>query len=210
MKKSVIVVDLDGTLSNVNTFHAFVGFLVKQSFCKLKWLWLVAIFFWSGLRMLKLISHSRWKFEILKNCQNKNVPIDQFVNNLHKTINQFILDEIEKYDYRILATAAPELYVARLSEKYRFSDYSATIFQGGFLSFSENKQGIKYGNVKKMLEKLQKDSIDLFMTDHIDDALLISEAKKSWLINADKSLKKYIEKQKLEDVIVYISLENKI
>lgn len=207
MKKSVIVVDLDGTLSKSNTFHAFIRYILKKSFKSLDWLWFFKILFWSGFRAFKLISHKRWKFQILKDCTGKKIDVEAFLYHIHKTINKFILDEIKNYQVSILATAAPELYAISLAKKYHFTHYSATVFNQKYTFFTENKQLTKFNNVKQLLANIQNETIDLLITDHIDDKELISDAQKSWLINPDELLKRYVNNHNLIKNVKYIYLK---
>ena len=209
MKKSIIVIDLDETLSKINTFHAFIYHIIKQSFSTFNWYWLLKILFWSTLRTTKSITHKKWKYEIIKCSQNQKINLEEFVRRIHKTINPFVLNEIEKYDFSILATAAPSLYAAELAKKYLFTHYIATEFRSEYSQFSENIQEEKFNNVKKTLNYLSINKIDLFVTDHIDDALLVQFAQQSWLINADENLKHFINEHHLEERVKYIDLNAK-
>lgn len=209
MKKSVIVVDLDGTLSKNNTFHAFVCHILRQSFKYFDWYLLLKIVFWSGLRAWKLVPHKRWKYEILKGVQNKNINLDIYVEDVNLSVNQFVLDKMKNFDYQILATAAPELYATKLAEKYQFTHCVATKHTPKYIDYSENIRLTKFKNVNKILEQCSVNEIDLLVTDHIDDAALIRFARKSWLVNADQKLKNFIKEHKLGHRVKYIDVNEK-
>lgn len=200
-----VVVDLDGTLYKGNTFHAFIFFIFKQAFKQIDVFWLVSIVFWTKLRIIKLISHKKWKYQILKSCNNKKIHIDCFVASLQKKMQPFILNEIKHYETRILATAAPEIYALAVSKKYQFTHCSATMNANFFEDFSENCKGNKFNNVQKILQQTNSSTINLMITDHLDDALLIKSAEKSWLINANEKLKKFIYDNNLTNCVTYIN-----
>ena len=206
---TVTVVDLDGTLCQCNTFHAFVFYLMKQAFRYGNILLLAKIILWTGLRTIRIIPHKRWKFQLLKNNQNKKIDLDNFVNTLQPKLNQFVIEESKKYNIRVLATAAPELYAQKIAEKYNFTHIVATKTSEKYSDFRENIQSTKFKQVKALLKELSVSDIDLIFTDHIDDALLIKDAKKSWLINANQVLKAYVKAENLSHQVKYIEVNEK-
>ncbi|WKW45650.1 hypothetical protein P3875_07610 [Myroides sp. JBRI-B21084] len=202
---NIIVVDLDGTLYKGNTFHVFVIYIFKQAIYNFNLFWFVYLVFWTKLRFFKLISHKKWKYQLLKSCNNKEINTKYFVTCLDKNIEQYILNETNNYKISILATAAPSLYAIEIAKKYNFSYCVATEFTESYQNFKENIQEQKFINVQKLLQTLNNEGIDLMITDHLDDALLIKHAKKSWLINANEKLKKYINENNLTNYTTYIN-----
>ncbi len=204
MNTKVVVVDLDGTLSKSNTFHLFVRFLLKQTWARFALLNLFAIFFFSLLRAFKLITHKRWKYQILRIAYTQNWPVDAFIETLQPTLNQNILENINKFEYRILATAAPSFYADILAKKYDFTHCVATDYSQDDQGFIENFSQEKLRRVQQCLQQYSLKQIDLLMTDHIDDAPLIGMAQQTWLFNADNRLRDFVTQQNLTKQVKYI------
>lgn len=204
MNTKVVVVDLDGTLSRSNTFHLFVRFLLKQAWARFALFNLFAIFFFSLLRVFKLITHKKWKHQILRIAYTQKWSVDVFIETLQPTLNQSILEDINKFEHRILATAAPVFYADRLAKQYNFTHCVATDYSQDYQRFVENFGQEKLRRVQQYLQQHSLKQIDLLMTDHIDDAPLISIAQQNWLFNADERLRDFVTQQNLTKQVKYI------
>lgn len=202
--KSVIVVDLDGTLSNINTFHAFIKHILILALKTFDIMWGINIIFWTLIRGIKIISHKKWKYEILKFSYRKNTEKYKFIDDLSTTINKDILKKLNDYDVRILATGAPSIYVELLAKKYGFTHWCATSYNSSYTVFFENLRLSKYKTVQKILSNLKMNKIDLLVTDHIDDAELILYAKSVLLFRANKELVTFVENNKIGLKVNYI------
>ena len=66
MKQRVLVIDLDGTLYSINTFHYFIRYIIRFCLRNLKLRTLAVILLAGFLRGFKLITHARMKFLILR------------------------------------------------------------------------------------------------------------------------------------------------
>lgn len=157
------IVDLDGTLVSCNSFTKFVKFL----YCKYPSLRmrLVPIVL---RRKLRLISHHQAKEEII----NLALPvistqaISEFVDSLMRYVNDGVVDMTANIPRKILATAAPEIYVKIIAQRMGFSEYCAT--RPGL---PENCGEEKLRNVLKL--GVVFDENTLVITDSSDDAPLM-------------------------------------
>lgn len=157
------IVDLDGTLVSCNSFTKFVKFLFhKYPSLRLR---LAAIVL---RRKLRLISHHQAKEEII----NQVLPVisakelSEFVDSLIQYINNGVVDMTANFPRRILATAAPEIYVKIIAQRMGFSEYCAT--RPGL---PENCGEEKLRNVLKL--GVIFDGNTLVVTDSYDDAPLM-------------------------------------
>ena len=181
----VLVIDLDGTLMSVNTFHYYIKFIC---YSYLKLLKLKSLFLILGvvvLRVFKIVSHSVMKFEILKIVETTDsLDHESFVVNLLKFLNPILEIKQGDFDLKILATAAPENYSKIIAEKLDFDYCIATNSKDKLENIRENK----LHNVKCLLKKINKTHVDLFISDHIDDLPLFNYSKSIILVNPDINL----------------------
>lgn len=157
------IVDLDGTLVSCNSFTKFVKFL----FCKYPTLRL-RLFAFVLRRKLRLISHHQAKEGII----NLALPVisakavSEFVDSLIQYINDGVVDMTANFPRRILATAAPEIYVKIIAQRMGFSEYCATRH-----GMPENCGEEKLRNVLKL--GVVFDENTLVITDSNEDAPLM-------------------------------------
>ena len=127
VNKKVLVIDLDGTLYRINTFHFFIKYLLnfslKKLHVKLLYTLLKAIF----LRLLKIVNHSKMKFLILKAIKEYDeIDMEGFVSSLKEYRNQLQILEDDTFGIKILATAAPDCYAKIIALNERFDVCLAT------------------------------------------------------------------------------------
>lgn len=153
------VIDLDGTLVRCNSFTEFVKFL----FCRLpsRRLEIIGIVL---LRKLRLISHHEAKERIvaIAECTLSDADIDEFAESLTGYVNPEVMEMVAEAERKILATAAPEIYVRAFAVKMNIPEYTATR-----KGYEENKGTVKLESVKKMGVVFGEGT--LVITDHSDD-----------------------------------------
>lgn len=178
--KKAIVVDLDGTLLAANTFRDYLKFSYGEAFRTLHLQICCLLLFYAILRILRLISHAKMKYYILKITQNFVVEerIDRFVDLEMKKVRAEVIEILEEHkrigSISILATAAPENYALPLSKRFYFDDCCATpIVHTAFVEWHENKGTEKLKNVLNILEKRHA-QLDVVVTDHKDDLPLLN------------------------------------
>lgn len=211
MSKKVLVVDLDGTLYNINTFHFFLKHLVKHYVKHLKLIALFDIFCLFSLRGLKIISHSYLKYRVLKKLNKSTFDCNEFISQLEK--HKCYIKELSNamFDLKILATAAPTYYAKEIAKRDGFDICLGTNFpEGSYNSFIENKKEVKKQNVLKCLKENNVKSINLFITDHSDDAPLLKIAKKNIIVSPDVKFNKWLNQNliKFEARKLELFLEN--
>ena len=121
--KKVIIMDLDGTLSKVNTFTLFVKVFFRMS--------AVSRLNLTGIvlaRKLRFISHAGAKQRIVSLFRRKGdgAIIEKTVEKIVANIRHDLLRIALASDLSVLATAAPSLYARTLAERLGFGDVVAT------------------------------------------------------------------------------------
>ena len=195
MDKKVLVVDLDGTLYRCNTFHKFLKFLAKHYWVNFQFIALARLLSNIVLRGLRAISHRRLKYNILASLRNSSIDLQPFVSSLAPYLNTIKEISDETYAIRILATAAPSCYAEVLSEKHKFTICLGTENPDkGFASFRENINENKRASLEQYLKSQNLNTVDICITDHIDDAPLIKLSKHSIIYNPDSEFRNWLNK----------------
>ena len=119
--------DLDGTLSKVNTFTLFVKVFFRMS--------AVSRLNLTGIvlaRKLRFISHAGAKQRIVSLFRRKGdgAIIEKTVEKIVANIRHDLLRIALASDLSVLATAAPSLYARTLAERLGFGDVVATPPEG--------------------------------------------------------------------------------
>lgn len=194
-----VVVDLDGTLLNTNTFHKWIFFCLRKSLF-FNIIDTVKILYFIILRLCRIDTHKQLKYNILKITEKENyiVLINDFLISLEKYINNEVLEFLEdKNGTYILATAAPEIYTKHISKKYNFNFEVSTpsIYKKDWY---ENIKNIKKENLFKLLKKENVTfNIDIFFTDHHDDIYLARISRKTILVNPSSKTIKVFDDSKI-------------
>ncbi len=198
------MIDLDGTLYATNTFHQFVKYLLTRSAKSLDLLLTFRILLFMTFRMLKIISHSRLKYNVLGSIKNKsyldNVEFVESIGGYKRDISKLYNEE---YNLKILATAAPACYSKIIAKDHKFDACIATEnpYSRHLLRFENSKEN-KKKNVVSYLKTKGLGTIDLFITDHIDDLSLIKISKKNIIINPDKHFEKTLQSLDIQYEVV--------
>ena len=201
----ILVVDLDGTLYDCNTFHKYLIFRLKVSVRNYDLISLVVLGAIIFLRSIKLISHKRLKYLSMKMSNLSNKQIKEFVMSLERYKNIFPEFTDVTYDLKILATAAPDIYARSIASMNNFEFCLATSFEGdGYKSFRENKGLNKKESLQFLLKTYNRPSVDVFMTDHEDDIPVINLANHVVVVNPSKFLGSWL-KQNFSNFEVRIS-----
>ncbi|WP_299114891.1 HAD family hydrolase [uncultured Winogradskyella sp.] len=194
MDKKVLVVDLDGTLYNTNTFHEFLKYLLSYYFNDFRMFKFNILLFFIKLRLFRMISHSRLKYKVLGLIKNEDIDYQDFVSKLLKHKNKIEEVADSSFDVKILATAAPSCYANWIAKAEGFDVCLATDFpEYGFTTDYENLSERKKENLLGYFEKNNFESVDVFITDHMDDAPIIKIAKKNIIINPNHKLSNWLK-----------------
>lgn len=205
MIKKVLVVDLDGTLYSINTFHYFIKFLIRYSVNRCDVLLLISILMVSFFRTCRLISHSKMKYHILKRIMNKrNIDYQKFTNNISIFKRNISTIGEDRYDLKILATAAPSCYANIIAKNEGFDVCLGTDFPVlNFDSEFENIKDIKKQTVMNYLKNVGDYDFDTLITDHLDDIPLMKLANKNILICPSNSTVREVENQLISFKIMH-------
>lgn len=194
MNKKIVVIDLDGTLFDCNTFHEWMKFFFINKILSFDIVPAVNLIIVALQRALKIITHSQMKYRVLQISDKKTDEylIAKFVDNIHPMLNKTVMSSLMKNNrFFILATAAPRLYCVEIANRYGF-DYITCTNNIDVIDWKENIREIKRDNVLEFLKKNGfPTDIDEVYTDHYDDLPLMEISKKVYLINPSvETLKK--------------------
>ncbi len=192
-----LVVDLDGSLMNTNTFQKYIVFAIKEAILVCRFDLVITLLYWVALRKCRCITHERMKYHVLvKTCffmdtRRLELFVDCLMNDINVGVRKIIEAKKEQGYYICLSTAAPENYVRIISERLGFEGFCAS-------SVPVNKEGEWFENVRDMkkdktLKFLREKEVkmSILMTDHYDDLPLLCENKDyNYLVNPSlKTLK---------------------
>lgn len=195
MKKKVLVVDLDGTLYTINTFHYFLKFLIFYCIKHFNIVLLLKIVGILALRLFKKITHAKMKYDILRSISNRiNVDYQNFVEGIALKKRSIPVMHDDRFEIKILATAAPSCYANIIAEKENFHKCLGTDFpKTGFNDAYENIKAVKRNNVVNYLKSKGIIEIEVFVTDHIDDLPLMKLAKRNLIVNPNEIMKSQLK-----------------
>lgn len=163
----MVIVDLDGTLVDCNSFTEFVKFLFSRfSGTRIRLIGIVLS------RKMRFISHHQAKQRIISIAYSMigDKDIDEFTDFLTERVNTKVLDLIRDKSNIVLATAAPCIYVKRFAEKTGIDSVSATM--PGRL---ENNGCRKVESLLRMGVEFDRNTV--VITDHVDDLPLLQANK---------------------------------
>lgn len=188
MKRKVLVVDLDGTLFKINTFHYFIKYLFFKCILSFKFWLLFQLFLALSSRLFR--THAEMKYQVLKLIQHRtDIDYLDFLNTIYIKKRDLTILKDESFDIKILATAAPTCYANIIAEKEQFQVCLGTDFpDSNFNSTFENSKKVKKENVMNYLKGKNVNEIDALVTDHIDDLALMKLAKRTIIIAPSKNL----------------------
>lgn len=175
----LVVVDLDGTLIDANSFHVWITFSAQRLLFRGSLLRLTKMVFWVGLRYARIVPHQTMKKYVLRVTSDFTLDtLDLFAKKLKSKINDKTLLEIkpllESDEYRvILATAAPIHYAERLARLIGITEVIGTNVN---TEDPEWFEAIRENKLKALKEAIGDDlfqRVALLLTDHHDDLPLI-------------------------------------
>ncbi len=157
------IIDLDGTLLKCNSFTEFVKFIFRN-FPSLRMRLVLIV----ALRKFRLTSHHKAKEMIVNMVSGEisTIQLSEFVDFLSSGVNLQVMEIIRDIPRKIIATAAPAIYVKEFAQRMGINEFCATL-----PGQRENKGEEKLRNVRKM--GVTFDETTLVITDHKDDTPLL-------------------------------------
>lgn len=178
----MIVVDLDGTLLSRNSFGVFAGFLWRTALKKHRFATATQFALWAAARKLRLISHRRLKWQLMKlaDASMETSDYEALAKELLKYTNSRVANYLKGKEW-LLATAASHEYVEHIAANLDCTAFIATRRpeSGLFSDYIENKGEKKLEAVSKFLNG---SGIDIAISDHTDDLPLLRAARQRILV----------------------------
>lgn len=160
-----LVIDLDGTLIDCNSFTEFVKYIfLRLPNARLQIMGIIL------LRKMRFISHSEAKRRIVALTRKyfERLDLNSFIKKLSTHVRPSMIHHIKGAERVILATAAPEIYAVPFGHSLGISEVFATPDNG-----VENRGSIKARNVEKAGVRFNGDTT--IITDHYDDLPLLKK-----------------------------------
>lgn len=163
----MVIVDLDGTLVECNSFTEFVKFVFRRH-PEVRLFLIMTVM----RRKLRLISHHEAKERIISRTSGlvTEKDLDDFTSFLHSRINRRVLDIVRSGSRAILASTAPELYACPFAAKAGISVISASRPHE-----AENRGERKLADVIRQGAVFDRNTV--VITDHHDDLPLLKANK---------------------------------
>lgn len=170
-QKEATIVDLDGTLYNVNTLHLFIKTAIAYNAKCFNLNRVAKITYWCLARAFRLTSHTNMRYKILRASGLSNDLLDEFrgkaLHHLNRDVAAILKTDHKEGHPVLLATAASDAYVYCLWD----GDYIASSMQGPDMR-SEYKRNAAQRWLRKHDFKIGK-----IITDHHDDLPLAKYAR---------------------------------
>lgn len=187
--RQALVIDLDGTLVDVNTFREYIVFAAKEAVKSGRPDIAARMAMAVALRKARMISHSCMKRNILHasgrlmNAERLGRFVDILLKNVNLNVAQLVTQKHAEGWFVCLATAAPENYAEVFARNFPFDSICATPMPKGGEDWRENVGEVKRDKVEELLA-LNDARLSIFVTDHYDDLpLLVLEKDTNFLVD---------------------------
>lgn len=172
-----VVIDLDGTLLDCNTFRMYIVAMTKHMAARCRIYDLIVVTLFVALRGVRVISHAKMKRQVLKTTDKYATEewLREFSMRLFAYRNNRVMDVIRYYKEKaygvIIATAAPANYATWIADRVHVGVCLATSMDvdGDWEEFSGER---KLEGVMKYLDK-SGGELATVVTDHYDDLPLL-------------------------------------
>lgn len=178
--KKLVVIDLDKTFVNVDSFRAFI---LRHSS--------LLVLILATIRKCRLITRetfAKWAYSLLEEKLRDETIRERFVIDMSSYVNPSILSIVNEYDenaIKILLSASPNEYVQPLARKYNMIGIGSYWDKGKFYHC--------YGlNKLKILQRsypTTQYSYELAISDCLSDRVLLQQFKEGYLYNSGKLTK---------------------
>ena len=181
-----IAVDLDGTLVRGNTLHLLMRWLAGHhpvGACP-RLLWAAC------RRAVGVDSHVDMKGRVLSIARSHMSvsEVELFARSLAPQVNQCVLALIRKYDYTILATAAPDFYACAIAWMLG-CDVCVSSRLERVIREGQEMRGVSKRDSVKSLARQEGVEVTAVVTDHKDDLpLLRLPGVSRFLVNPSREL----------------------
>lgn len=203
--RKALAIDLDGTLLNSNSFQDYLSYCGTVALHSFKLGIAFSILWWVTLRKLRLISHSRMKYALLRKTasfMSREGYLDLFVEQELTRINTSVRQLMEPYRNRgyllILSTASPALYAHPIAENLSIDLCCATLLPSEVV-IGEWKECVKEQKVEALRRMLQvhKAELKVVITDHYDDLPLLNynTEGRNIVVNASSQTRQFLAKK---------------
>lgn len=207
-----LVIDLDGTLLQTNTFRDYLSFCGKSALHLLRFDLVFYISFWVLMRKIRAVSHSAMKRRLMQRTYRFMLGkgrLDAFVEAELLLVNTQVKEELERHRNRghllVLATAAPAFYAKPIADNLRLDATLATLLPSDVVigEWHENVGEMKAATLQSFLHQHHTD-IDAIITDHADDLpiLKLHPEGPNWLVTPSPQTEAILKKENITYTIL--------
>lgn len=193
-----VVIDLDGTLLDCNTFRLYITAMLGLTARRGHLIDMMTIIVFVALRGVRIISHAEMKRSILRTTARHATDewLRDFSSKLFTHSNKRVLDVINYYKEKsygvIIATAAPANYATWIADRVHIGVCLATSMDvdGEWSEFSGERK------LEGVMQYLNKSGGELatVVTDHYDDLPLMKyNLGRNIIISPSKKTVKVLE-----------------
>lgn len=203
--RKALAIDLDGTLLSTNTFRDYLLYCGNVALHSFQLGIAFSILWWVMLRKLRLVSHSRMKYALLRRTaifMNRNGRLDQFVEQELTRVNTLARNLMEPYRNRgyllVLCTAAPSLYAHPIAENLGLDLCCATLLPSEVVIGQwQECVGTQKVEALRRLLLVHKAELDVVITDHHDDLPLLNynAEGRNILVNASAQTRMKLDRE---------------
>ncbi len=202
-----LIIDLDGTLLQTNTFRDYLSFCGKSALHVFRFDLVFFISFWVLMRKVRLVSHSAMKRRLMQRTYRfmlQKGRLDAFVEAELLLVNPRVKEEVERHRNRghllVLATAAPAFYAKPIADNMRLDATLATLLASDVVigEWHENVGTMKAATLQNFLHQHHTD-IDAIITDHSDDLpiLKLHPAGPNWMVSPSPQTEALLKKENI-------------
>ena len=192
-----VILDLDGTLIQGNSFHRWLLFVIMGGIRQLSYKNRILLVYDCLGRLFRMYSHSEMKRRTLARIYSLHTEDDicRFVDLwlvpiCSKVCINALIDWRHKGAYLVLATAAPDIYAEEIGRRFGFDKVVSSKWTP-LKAFEECKCEEKMRRVCISIGSLE---ILAMYSDNDNDIPLLKIAKKAYLVNSsDKNAKKVLK-----------------
>lgn len=186
--RTIVVVDLDGTLIEVNSFPRWVLHVIKRTAAEGNFKSFILAVGLLIFRKVGLLSHYQFKKKMMLLDYSENCDLS-FAQLLRGRVRSSVVQALSELDRPliVLSTAAPVNYAQHL---LNFEGVAFDVVLSSYIDDGKLIENYSTEKVNAFKNYFSDAGCDIFFTDHYEDLPMMKYANKVFLVNpSEKTLK---------------------